>query len=952
MPRASSLPGPVPFLIAALRSVAAYLLVSVYILLVGPPALLWASLRGSPDLLYALGHWGIELGLRTVGVRYRVVGAEHLIRDRAAVYCANHQSNLDPPVCFRVLHPRLKVMYKAELSRLPLLGRAFRLGGFVPVERAHRERAMAAVDEGARKLAAGESFLIFPEGTRSRTDALLPFKKGGFVMAIKAQAPIVPVAVRGGRGAMAKGSAVIRPAEMVLTIGPPIETAGSSLDDRHGLVARVRQEIERMLHSSEPGLPQSRSQSVHSARLVLLTALLLPPLAGAGVSPAAGPSQPAQPQQPPTFRVGANYVRVDAYATRGGVPVVDLGRDEFEVLEDGKPQQIATFEHVLVRGGGPQATRVEPGNARESAVMAGDPRARVFVIFLDVDHVSVEGAHRIREPLVRLLNRLIGDDDLFAVMTPYMSARDIAFTRRSTTIERELARYWDWGERDRLARADPREDLYDACFGFNSAVTREMIVRRRERLALESMEDLIRHLRDVRDERKAVLTVSEGWLLYRPNQALAAGDGRQPIPGGPPIFIGPGGKLGMGTDPRYGNVDPSQCDRDRMHLALLDDENYFRTLLGAANHANVSFYTIDPAGLRVFDTPISQPMEDGLAGDRARLTTRLDTLRELALNTDGLSVVDTNDPDLRLKRIVDDLGSYYLIGYYSDAATDGRYHAITVRVKRPGVSVRARNGYQAVKAEVARAAAVAAAPGSPAPPAAVEAIRRLAPVRPGTRFHLRAAAGPRAAGDGVWVAGEIDAAARSAEWAAGGRGLIEIASAGGATVATAAAVLPAGRASFLAMIPLAAPLGEGQYTVRVRLLAEGADPIRDAVEIAVAKDPGGTTIGQTLLYKRGPTTGAAFLPAADLRFRRAERIRVDLAVPAGAARPAGRLLDRTGGAMPVPVSALARKDPDGTEWITGELALAPLAQGDYVVELAYEAHGARHQVLTALRVVP
>ena len=95
--------------------------------------------------------------------------------------------------------------------------------------------------------AAGNSFLIFPEGTRSRTGQLLPFKKGGFIMAIQAQVPIVPVAVQGGRAAMRKGSALVRPVHVSVRIGRPIPTAGLTTDDRDELIARVRQEIEALL---------------------------------------------------------------------------------------------------------------------------------------------------------------------------------------------------------------------------------------------------------------------------------------------------------------------------------------------------------------------------------------------------------------------------------------------------------------------------------------------------------------------------------------------------------------------------------------------------------------------------------------------------------------------------------------------------------------------------------
>src|SRR5205814_5115964 len=128
-------------------------------------------------------------------------GAEHIPAGRAAVYCSNHQSHIDPPVLFHALHPQMHIMYNAEIDRIPLLARAFRLGGFIPVDRRNKEAGMRAIDSAAASLRSGNSFLVFPEGTRSPTDEMLPFKKGAFVMAIKAQAPVVPVAIRGGREA-------------------------------------------------------------------------------------------------------------------------------------------------------------------------------------------------------------------------------------------------------------------------------------------------------------------------------------------------------------------------------------------------------------------------------------------------------------------------------------------------------------------------------------------------------------------------------------------------------------------------------------------------------------------------------------------------------------------------------------------------------------------------------
>src|SRR4051794_15944076 len=145
-------------------------------------------------------------------------------------------------------------------------------------------------------------------------------------------------------------------------------------------------------------------------------------------------TQTPQPP-PPTFRTEANYVRVDAYPTQDDQPVTDLTQADFEVLDGGVPQKIEQFERIVVRGGIAQDLRREPNSVEEGRQAAQNPRARVVVLFLDINNVSVDGSHNIRKPLVDALDRLIGPDDLIAVMTPEMSAKDITFARKTTTID-------------------------------------------------------------------------------------------------------------------------------------------------------------------------------------------------------------------------------------------------------------------------------------------------------------------------------------------------------------------------------------------------------------------------------------------------------------------------------------------------------------------------------------
>ena len=245
---------------------------------------------------------------------------------------------------------------------------------------------------------------------------------------------------------------------------------------------------------------------------------------------AAGFAQTQAPPQP-TFRTEANYVRVDVFPTKDGAAVNDLAAADFEVLESGVPQRVEQFEHVVIRANLSQDLRADANTLAQSRAMAENPRSRVFVIFLDTGHVGVEGSRNIRQPLVDALNKLIGPDDVFAVMTPEMSATDITFARNTTTVEGMLARYWAWGERNEPVGRDPQEQQYVTCYpggipiacadgstADDRGVADAMIERRREKLTLDALTDLVRYLRGVREERKAIIAVSDGWRLFVPRR--------------------------------------------------------------------------------------------------------------------------------------------------------------------------------------------------------------------------------------------------------------------------------------------------------------------------------------------------------------------------------------------------------------------------------------------------
>lgn len=247
--------------VTACRSLIAYVFVIAYVVIIGTPALLIGILTNTQRHLIVLGINCVRIAMAILGIRAVVAGREHIQLHRAALYTVNHASNVEPPVLFAVLRdltPRLKVVYKAVLRKLPILGRGFDVVGFVPIERENRERATQAIDKAAASVQSGNSLLMFPEGTRSRTGQLLPFKKGAFILAIKAQAPVVPTAIYGAARAMRPGSPLIWPTTVRVHFGPPVETTGLQITDRDALAERVRGEVARLLDEAASADAASR----------------------------------------------------------------------------------------------------------------------------------------------------------------------------------------------------------------------------------------------------------------------------------------------------------------------------------------------------------------------------------------------------------------------------------------------------------------------------------------------------------------------------------------------------------------------------------------------------------------------------------------------------------------------------------------------------------------------
>ena len=240
-----------------LRALFVTLITFVYILMLGPPVVIYALVTGNSDPLYRVAMVGVRMALWLSGVELDVRGKEKIAYGHAVVYLPNHQGNCDPPAMLSVLPPVL-VMVKKEFFRVPILGRGMLACGFIPVDRRNRERAIEAVEKAIERLKVGQSSLAFPEGTRSRDGRLQPLKKGVFVMAMKAGVPVVPVSISGSGKIMPKGKFIIRPGRVRITIHDAIPTAGYSAGHRQVLMDRVRQSILAGLEREEWPLAGTR----------------------------------------------------------------------------------------------------------------------------------------------------------------------------------------------------------------------------------------------------------------------------------------------------------------------------------------------------------------------------------------------------------------------------------------------------------------------------------------------------------------------------------------------------------------------------------------------------------------------------------------------------------------------------------------------------------------------
>jgi VWFA-related protein len=676
-------------------------------------------------------------------------------------------------------------------------------------------------------------------------------------------------------------------------------------------------------------------------------------LAGIALFAQQSPPPAGAPQQPPVFRGEANLVLVDAYPQRDGKIIEGLTTADFEIYEDGKLQAIRNLEFVRIEGNEPETARRDPNNVPEMIAMAADPHNRVFVAYLDTMQTTVEGSQRIRAPLVQTLNRLIGPEDLFGVMTPLMRPRDIALARRMLSTEDQLSRYWSWGERNGVVAADKTELVLSACFeyrddgtgrlvpwtvrGDNRLLDKILIERLREDRALQGLEDLVPHLGSLREARSVVLLITDGFLLLGQNRALTeepARDARmvraKPIPA-----------MGL-ADGDYGS-----CVAELNRLALLDNRRRYLDLIAAAQRANVSFYPVAPNGLAVFDVGAASERsgtETSLADNYAHLRDRVQSLTTLAENTGGIATVNRNDVAQGLRKVIDDLSAYYLLGYYSSNENrDGRFRKIEVKLKQPGITVHARRGYVAQPAVTAAAVpATGTRAAAAAPPAGVaDALSALAKVRPEADLY---ASGALLSPSELRVVVEL--ASRhvdTAAWRGGGTVTVEVRSASGERLTSAKGTIDAGARAVVLAIPVTS---SGPLTIRTS--ASARDAILDADPITLRAASG--VLGVPSVFRAAASPRAPLKPMADLQLRRTERIHVEWPISGPTDTRSVRLLTKL--AQPITADiGLTERTVDGKPQLAVDLGLAAFGEGEYILEVQATIGGTTDRQWLGFRVV-
>ena len=656
--------------------------------------------------------------------------------------------------------------------------------------------------------------------------------------------------------------------------------------------------------------------------------------------PAVDPDQDEPQTEPvPVFRSEINFIRVDTIVTDDdGNHVADLDVSDFEVYEDGELQTVETFDRVEI-GAVPEPGARPPtqlSNRNDDEREAARSDVRVFVIFFDDYHVRFENAQRASMQLTQFLENNLRPADLVAVMYPLTPVSELRFTRNHRSVISQVEDFFG-----RKYDYEPR-NMFEQQYWQYPVETVELV---RNQVSLSALNGLMVRLGGLREGRKSVLLVSEGYTNYVPPQL-------------------------RNTDGQYNpyRFDPNAAESvyERTHQLFTDAGLVLRLrrLFQAANRFNTSIYSLDPRGLAMGEYDLSQP-DIAYRTNRRVLRTTQDTLHVLSEQTDGRAIVNRNDLVPGLQQMMRDSSAYYLLGYTSSGAPiDGRFHEIEVRVKRDDVQVRSRKGYWAVtERDVERALSTEA----DAPPRAVDvALSALA--APFRGHTIRTWVGTSRGENGqtrvtfVWEPTEVQAGSEeparvllTAVGNAGGafyRGRVPEPSAG-AGRGLAGAASNAGAA--VTMATFEAEPGEMQLSVAVESeTGEVLDRDRDEIDI-----PDFTGVDLELSTPAFIRTRNALqwrelvddwdaVPAVSRDFRRTERLllRFEAYAPGTVVPSVEAWLLNRGGDQMFPL--IVQPDEDGRRHQV-DIRPTGLPPGDYVVELKATAADEEVTRLVAFR---
>lgn len=674
-------------------------------------------------------------------------------------------------------------------------------------------------------------------------------------------------------------------------------------------------------------------------RRMFLAALLAATLAATLHAQTQQQQQPPPPQQQqPVIRSGINFVRVDVLVTdrKTGKPVTDLKPEDFEVVEDDKPQTIETFRlidmEVPVVGEIADAAPIRSLDQQAREMERDD--VRVIAILLDDYHVRRGNDMAIREKLASFVSQL-NARDLVVVMYPLTPVTDLTFTRNHESVANALMKF-----EGRKWNYEPR-NMIEERYASYPAQAIEFI---RAQVSLSALRGLAIHLGTLREGRKAILFVSEG-LTYNVSPTIT-----NPNDPRAPIF--------QPQDPMQGRGGYTQSSAEFFREAdMMTDLKY---VFDAANRANTSIYTLDPRGLAPFEYDINQGVS--MDRDRDHLRQTADTLKVVAAETGGRAIVGRNDFLAGLRQMLQDSSSYYLLGYNSSLArTDGKFHEIRVRVKRPGVEVRARKGYWALSPEDAsRAEAGPERIASGPPPEINEALSALAAPARGRPALTWIGTSPAAAAEAgktqvsiVWEAssqnGPAGQAARLNVTASSAKGELFYRGKGEPDPAVPGRA-PGGTVTFAA-----AP---GPLDLRIVVEGENGEVLDTASKSMTVPDysAAGVTISTPRIYRARTArdiaalrADAAHRPSPAREFSRTERLLIRFAAsgPAGVAPVVtAKLLNMRG----EPVADLPAPVPGANGTFEMEVPLSPYAPNDYLIELRSGEGAEAARILTAIRI--